>query len=594
MANNPCKAVKYVVVLMFENRSFDNVLGALSGTPAQQTNPDPGVTGQTISNGNQTAPTQYNGSGTSYAATTIPIVDPGEWFGDMAQQILGGTPLPSANPYTNYQQSAATMQGFTLNCVAPGFEDQQAAPAPNVPDVMNYFTPAQLPVTAFLATNYAVCDTWFASVPTQTYPNRAFALCAAPGISSSTPYTALIDDKQYSDEPYDIPSLLSQMDSVLSGTPNWKVYFHDYSIAMGTVPYVNGKAGSKSNVNVATFDTSDYGSTGPTELLKAIPPTFLDDVGATSPTFSVSLPPFSFIEPRYSNNFASFSTGHDSPPPNSNHPGGSGFLEPEVTNSNPPIDVVNGELLLALVYNLLQASGVWDETLLIVTYDEHGGIYDHVPPWPATEPGTINWPSTVSSPPFTTVPSAGYSEDPAANGFTFNVYGCRVPAIIVSPCVAPGLVITSQPGSIPFDHTSIISTVFELFDLATTDVPSLTERDKNAPSLVQFLDSSNDTGLFDGVIPTFLQFSSVSPAPQTLWRVAAGASVLLAEVSEGGDWLSVTSTFNAIGPLIATLQVTVTVNPGTLAAGTYTGQIQISGEIGTAINVPVTLTVAAT
>jgi phospholipase C len=583
MASRP---VKYVVVLMLENRSFDNMLSALTGTPAAQSNPNPNPPPATYPNANQATPTQVDGTGTSYAATTIPVIDPGEFFGDMAQQIITGSQgIPSSNPYTNYEQSQATMQGFIDNYSSP-----DRAQGPNVPDVMNYFTPAQIPVTAFLANNYAVCESWYASVPTQTFPNRAFALCAAPNITggSDNDYYSLIDDVQYADTPVETPSLLSQLDAVLGGKVNWKVYFHDYSITMDTVPYVSGIGASSSNMNVATFDTSDWGTNGPTGkngLLGANPPTFLDDVGATSPTLSVSLAPFSFIEPRYSNTFA------PNPfPPNSNHPGGSDDPPTAVSDTNPPIDVVNGELLLALVYDLLQASGVWDETLLIVTYDEHGGTYDHMPPPPATPPGTINWPSSVPNPPFTSVPNADYFLDPASQYFSFNAYGCRVPAIIISPCIQPGLVISVPQGETPYDHTSIISTVFDLFDLATTDVPSLTQRDLNAPSLESFLDSSNDTGLFTGVIPTFLSFSSLSPAPQTLWRIDTSAEHLSAFVNEGSDWLSITQTLNTIGPSLMTLQVIVTVTPGTLGPGTYTGQIQTIGA--EEINVTVTLVIA--
>lgn len=92
------------------------------------------------------------------------------------------------------------MKGFTGNyasqhgfCVTP--------PAENYADVMNYFTPAQVPVTAWLANNFGVCDQWFASAPTHTFPNRVFAHCAAPGLywDSSNPSDnhSFIDDPQY-------------------------------------------------------------------------------------------------------------------------------------------------------------------------------------------------------------------------------------------------------------------------------------------------------------------------------------------------------------------------------------------------------------
>jgi len=67
------------------------------------------------------------------------------------------------------------------------------------------------------------------------------------------------------------------------------------------------------------------------------------------------------------------------------------------------------------VYNCLRASKAWANTLLIITYDEHGGIFDHVPPpAPSPEPPQIG------------------------QVFGFNRYGVRAPAVIVSPYVTPG------------------------------------------------------------------------------------------------------------------------------------------------------------
>ena len=80
------------------------------------------------------------------------------------------------------------------------------------------------------------------------------------------------------------------------------------------------------------------------------------------------------------------------------------------------------------IYNLLQASPSWSETLLIVTYDEHGGVYDHVPPPLATPPGG-------------NIPPVSDLLDKTANGFNYNVLGGRVPAIIASPQIAAGTTI---------------------------------------------------------------------------------------------------------------------------------------------------------
>jgi phospholipase C len=145
-----------------------------------------------------------------------------------------------------------------------------------------------------------------------------------------------------------------------------------------------------------------------------------------------TLPAYSFIEPRY---FA------DGAMPNDQHP---------------PHVATLGEQLIADVYNAVRAGPNWAKTLLIITYDEHGGIYDHVPPPAAVPPG-----SSPTSP------------------FNFDRYGVRVPAVIVSPYVSPGSILRAPAASAPYDHTSIIATLRTRFALGSP----LTKRDAVAPSI---------------------------------------------------------------------------------------------------------------
>ena len=139
----------------------------------------------------------------------------------------------------------------------------------------------------------------------------------------------------------------------------------------------------------------------------------------------------------------------------------SDVLSPLPDPGNAPIDVANGELLLAEVYLALRSSSYWDKTLFIVTYDEPGGTYDHVAPVPMTPPG----PSVV----------------PASNGFPFNWSGGRMPAIIVSPFAPPGSQLVAPPRQV-FDHTSIIKTTRE--DFPTNMGGPINDRDASAPSLL--------------------------------------------------------------------------------------------------------------
>jgi phospholipase C len=99
--------------------------------------------------------------------------------------------------------------------------------------------------------------------------------------------------------------------------------------------------------------------------------------------------------------------------------------------------------------------------MLVITFDEHGGCYDHVPP-----------------------PAAPCPEPPrTGQAFSFDRFGVRVPAIVVSPFVRPGTVFRAPEGAQPFDHTTIIKTLRKRFGI---DTP-LTARDKDAPDLEQVL-----------------------------------------------------------------------------------------------------------
>jgi phospholipase C len=590
--------IKNVVVVLFENRSYDNVLGwlykptnqfpyqtapsgqrDLDGLQGSETNPDPNHSHQTISVANQITPAQIDGAGPAYAPTAIPLIDPGEFFCDMAQQILGLRSIPDSNPYVHYppQNTQELNQGYTRNYaqLSGPAHPQTPVPPSNIKDVMNYLTPAQMPVTAFLANNYAVCDQWFASAPTQTYANRAFALCAAPGVDHNGKFS-LIDDLQYYLDPLlTIPSVLSQLDAVLGagGAPGpfWKVYFQDYSIAAKTVPQVAEAAASSNNVNLATFDDSDWGSQTPKQL-KSTTTTFVDDLAAGN------LPPLSFIEPRYFDSFAPSGL-----PAACNHPG-RGNYPGRLFGAATPIDAATGEVFLMQIYNLLRASPGWSETLLIVTYDEHGGLFDHVAPPLATPPGG-NIPNASSD-----------VSDRAADGFTYNVLGGRVPAVIVSPQIAPGTTIRAGTA---FDHSSIVKTVWDIFALSegSSGAPFLTQRDFHAPSLVPALTGSNPAGAFSGTIVagagsltfTYVRFTG-EPGPQFI-LASAGPSVQLAvsvlqPLSQ--NWLSANS--SAQESTIQTIKVNV--NTTGLKDGTYLGSVQIAGSAANSpLTIPVTLNI---
>ncbi len=134
------------------------------------------------------------------------------------------------------------------------------------------------------------------------------------------------------------------------------------------------------------------------------------------------------------------------------------FLEPswgaDGNSQHPNYNVALGEQLIHDVYYALRNGPAWNQTLLIVVYDEHGGCYDHVPP-----------------------PSGATPPDNSAGeyGFDFMRFGPRVPAVLVSPLIPAGTVFRVPEGATPLDHTSILKTIEARWNL-----PALTARDAAA------------------------------------------------------------------------------------------------------------------
>lgn len=404
--------IEHFVVLMLENRSFDNMLGMLypksasfDGLSGNETNPSP--QGGAIRVWNQPG-------GTDPATMTIPDPDPGERWLDMNEQIYGSPDVPVPPP------SPAPMNGFVKNYLT----QQHNAPGSfALKNIMHYFTPAQLPVLSALAGGFAVSDRWFASAPCQTWPNRFFVHAAtAFGYENNYPYH------------YPVATTLFNLLIDALGQQSWRVYFDDIALTANL---------KNLRLFIANFRSFSY---------------FSEDAAAGQ------LPQYTFIEPRYANPL-------DDLPANDEHP---------------PHNVLLGEQLIADVYNAVRNGPLWPKTLLIITYDEHGGCYDHVAPPAAVPPGI-----DITRP------------------FNFNRYGVRVPAVFISPWIKAGTVLRAS-GATPFDHTSIIATVRKRFNLSGP----LTQRDAAAPTFDGALNLSAPTN----------NGPEVAPLPVRLTRERALAS----------------------------------------------------------------------
>jgi len=276
--------------------------------------------------------------------------------------------------------------------------------------IMGYYTKSELPVYDFFASQYAICNRWFASLPTDTWPNRLYALTGSSGGLINTPHNS---DVVRNPPGYNIRSIF---DMLQEQGVEWGVYFSDlpYCLVFRTVAQNAQYSARLRDINAFAA----LAKTGDLPSVSWIDPNFLDVPDGTK----------------------------------------------IATDDHPPGNVCRGQQFVANIYNLLCASPAWWRTLFIITYDEHGGFYDHVTP-----PGT---PSSVGAPP---APGGPPDDDPSLER-----YGVRVPAFVISPWVQPGSV-----SNVVFDHTSMLATVLRRFCQGS---------DGTVPSLSTRTDKANDVG----------------------------------------------------------------------------------------------------
>jgi phospholipase C len=250
-------------------------------------------------------------------------------------------------------------------------------------NIMKCFTLQTLPVLSTLAKQYAICDHWFSSVPSSTIPNRLFVHGA--NSQGSVMQEAIV-------APSRLKTIFEVMDEAGNGS-GYRIYTTGASILMANLYLTHNQAG---------FHPYDE---------------FRNDC------LNGDLPAYTFIEPSYDDDPANGLFA------NSEHP-------------DFPVDA--GEALIADVYSAIRDGRQWETTLLLIVYDEHGGLFDHVEP-----PAVVRDPANVG------LPDVPASQDPP---FTFDRLGVRVPAVFVSPYIEPGTIIKHQ-----FDHCSIVATVRKLF-----------------------------------------------------------------------------------------------------------------------------------
>lgn len=313
--------IEHIIVVMLENRSLDNMCGWIYSPPASgpalylPAGSPQAYNGLANALWNPSNPDYFSGQPPVQVGVVagtqnylIPNPDPEETFDNVTYQIYGP---PKATRQTE-------MQGFVV--------DYQYATAATADQIMQTYAPNQVLVITALARNFAISDAWFCSVPTQTWPNRAFVHAGTSNgnVNNGNPADPL---------KWDVNTIFNVLKSM---NVSWNVY---------------------SDAEIAPSLTR-------TMFPKLWDP-FLDGHFHRFNDFQQdcskgSLAQYSFIEPNFLDN------------PNDEHP---------------PHDVSSGEAFLLQIWQAVSTSPQWNQILLIITYDEHGGCYDHVlPPSGAVTP----------------------------------------------------------------------------------------------------------------------------------------------------------------------------------------------------------------
>jgi phospholipase C len=430
MAGESGQKFDHVVSVMFENRTFDNLLGRLY-QPGEVASFE-GVLGQELTNpipdwaehGADRKTVPYGVA----AGMNVPNPDSGEDFPHVNTQLFGLIDPPGNRCVLSELMTAPfnapadpeavpTMDGFVADYISVFTAERGRQPTyEEYAQIMTGYTPEQVPVLSAIARGFATFDHWHSEVPSQTFTNRSFYHAA----SSS----GFVVNAPYENFPLhnDAETIFERLEA--AGLP-WRVYV-DNTMRLSATGMIHAPR------------LRPYFATHFSTLAD-----FFDDAERGR------LPAYSFIEP-------ALVQAH-----NDYHPPFVALLAG--VPADHPSSILGGEDLLASIYTAIRGAESPDgsnfaNTLFLVSFDEHGGTYDHVvpprvdPPDPAAPPGQM--------------------------GFRFDRAGVRIPTLAVSAYIDPQTVITSG-----YRNTSLIATLRARWQLG----PPLTARDATAPSITPVL-----------------------------------------------------------------------------------------------------------
>ncbi|HZV02100.1 MAG TPA: alkaline phosphatase family protein [Planctomycetota bacterium] len=417
--------IKHVFVLMLENRSYDHMLG--HNTELKEAD---GLVGRTFTN-------EYiKGKSPAVAddgARPRVIVDPGHEFEHAHAHLFANGPAdPSQDPN---DPSVPLMKGFAakyhFRCSGgepvtfpfdyhQAIQDALSANGTTADEqakvVMQGFNRTTLPVLNRLAEEFAVCDRWFAALPGPTQPNRFFVHAASSaGLDDSPSAFEVLTQGGFT---FENGTIYDKIEKEGGTQLRWRVY--EGTKNQSGIHLLRMPSSAGQNMAVYTDD-------------------FPNDLKTLYPTLQGS---YTFIEPWYGPFFQEIS---DDPT----------WAYLDGRSQHPVGHIAKGEQVIESVYSWIASQkAIWESSVLIVIYDEHGGFADHVPPPPAVPPGDERQFNKA--------------------GFDFGRQGVRVPAVIISPWIAKGVTDHTV-----YDHATVAATVFRRFGLT-----NMTNRDLFANDLL--------------------------------------------------------------------------------------------------------------
>jgi len=437
----------HVVVLMMENRSFDNLLGFLYNGWAEDKSPDPesfeGAQGHSCPGiePNSSIPT------TADSTAHMPYPDPGEYFDNCMYQLYGtaydGTnPNPPGKPtmtgfVTDYHQVLLQLENPESPVREAPVRDAPLKSTPtkqmsNNPwlgdpsltcnDIMKCHSPESIPALAQIARDFAVFDHWFCALPSATWPNRAFwhadTSYGWADNPSNKPGRNILDWLVGSNQ----PTLFCQLQQQFAGAPDSCHIYADQLVPLTQFVHAGALGVDPTPELVRGLERERGGY-----------PNFFSDCK------NGDLPKYSFLEPHFLNYV---DDGHWH---NDMHP--SKWLSSVLWapwGETKPGSVPLGDQLILRVYEAIRTSPQRDRTLFIITFDENGGCYDHVPPPTTTAPDASTYYGVEQQPEY---------------GFDFRRLGARVPTVMVSSRIE------AQTVNAELNHASFLKTMHNKWGL---------------------------------------------------------------------------------------------------------------------------------